>query len=251
MYEGFNFNKREFIFLEETDSTNNELKALIRSSEKPLFTVISAKKQLSGRGRLGRSFFSPEGGLYFSLSLPLTGKENNIPFITLLAGLCVYKAIKELTGISTEVKWPNDIYLNDKKLCGILSELVSGKQLTAVVGIGININVKKTDIPPELSDIMTSFAAEGLIPPDEKELTEKITQYIDEFIYEREELFAVHDDTVSAVKSISCSIGRKVKYILGDSVSEGVITDILKTGAAEITLPDNTVKEIFCGEITR
>ena len=251
MYEGFNFKERQLIFLNETDSTNNELKALIRKSDEPLFTVVSAEKQSGGRGRLGRSFFSPEGGLYFSLSLPLTGSEKNIPFITLLAGLSVYKAIKELTGISTAVKWPNDIYLNDKKLCGILSELVSGKRLTAVVGIGINLNVKKTDIPHELSDIMTSFNAEGFTSPDKTELIKKIIQYLDELIYEKEELFSVHDDTVDAVRSISCSIGRNVKYILGDTVCEGVITDILKTGAAEITLPDNTVKEIFCGEITR
>ncbi len=251
MYEGFSDRKRTLIFLDEACSTNDELKALIRKSSEPVFKVISAKKQSGGRGRLGRSFFSPEGGLYFSLSYPLQSNENNIPFITLLAGLAVNSVLEELTGVKTAVKWPNDIYLNDKKLGGILCELVSGKQLTAVIGIGLNLSAEKDNIPAELSDIMTSFVIEGLTVPDENKLIEKITRRLDGFVYDSGELFSVSEATLQALRQCSYSIGKKVKYTVGDSVFEGVITNILSTGAAELTLPDNTVKEIFCGEITR
>lgn len=251
MYEKFADRERKFIFLEETESTNNDIKAMLRGTEEPLFAVVCAQRQAGGRGRLGRNFFSPAGGLYFSVSLPLAGNEKNIPFITLLAGLCVCKAIEELTGAKTELKWPNDIYFNSKKLGGILCELVSGRNITAVVGIGINLDVERVSVPSELTGKMTSFTMEGIPVPDKKVFIGKITEKLDDFIYENGELYKVRDVTVTAIRESSCSIGKRVKYTVGDTVTEGIITNILKTGAAEITLFDGTVKEIFCGEITQ
>ncbi len=251
MYEAFVPVNREFMFLQKSESTNNELKRRIREKSEPIFEVICAREQTGGRGRLGRSFFSPAGGLYFSLSYPLTGKEKNIPFMTLLAGLCVSLALEELSGVKTRIKWPNDIYLGDRKLGGILCESVAGKSLTAVVGIGINLSLKKEDIPPELSDILTSFSVEGLESPDEKMLINSIARRLDEYIYDRNELSEVKEETLEALRNRSYSIGKTVKYTVGDTVLEGLITNIMKTGAAEMTLPDGTVKEIFCGEITR
>lgn len=251
MYEKLLNTPRDFVFLDKTESTNGDIKKMIYTASSPVFSVVSAKMQLSGRGRLGRSFFSPDGGLYFSFSLPLTGKENNIPFVTLLAGLAVSEAIEELTGVKTEVKWPNDIYLNGKKLGGILSELVSGKFITAVVGVGINLCVSKDDIPSELQDKMTSFSAEGESVPDKNRLTELITAKTDEYVYKNKELYKTNSDTMERIRSRSFSVGKGVKYILGDCVLEGIVTDITNTGAAEILLPDGTKREIFCGEITQ
>lgn len=250
MYEKFVDISRKVIFLDETESTNNDIKKLIRSTSEPVFAVVSADTQTGGRGRLGRNFFSPDGGLYFSLSLPLSGKEKNIPFITLLAGLAVSEAVEELTGVKTQIKWPNDIYLNGKKLGGILCELVCSNQITAVAGTGINFTVREDDVPSELLDKMTSFAMEGIPVPDKKDLIAIITEKIDKYIYGNNELFEVKDDTIAKIRKRSFSIGKTVGYILGDTVCEGVITDITKTGAAEILLPDGTKKEIFCGEIT-
>ncbi len=250
MYEKLLNKERNVIFLDETDSTNNYLKGLIRSTSDSVFTVVSACHQTGGRGRLGRSFFSPDGGLYFSFSLPLSGDEKNIPFLTLLAGLGVSEAIEEITGVKTEIKWPNDIYLDGKKLGGILCELVSGKGLTAVVGVGINTDIGKEEIPPELSDIMTSLSVYGSPRFDKRLLIERIVWKTDGYIYGNKELYEVKKETYESIKKRSYSIGKKVKYTVGDEVTEGVITDILITGAAEITLSDGIRKEIFCGEIT-
>lgn len=249
MYEGSFTFCREFIFLEKSESTNNDIKLKIRQSAAPLFAVISAKEQSGGRGRLGRSFFSPSGGLYFSASFPLSGEEKNIPFLTLLSGLAVSLAIEQLTGVKTLIKWPNDIYYNDKKLGGILCELVSGKTLTAVVGIGINLSIKKEDIPEELTSVMTSFCAEGLCPPDSYEFIRRITDILDALIYEQKQLFSVSPEIIEAIRSRSYSIGKKVKYETKDGVISGTVTNININGAAEITLPDGTKREIFCGEI--
>lgn len=247
MYSTLGSRKREIFSVPVTDSTNNNLKKIIKTSDFPVFSVITAEKQTSGRGRLGRSFLSPEGGLYFSVSYPLTGKETNIPFLTLLAGLAVNKAIKELTGTATLIKWPNDIYLGNKKLGGILTELISFKGITAVVGIGINLT--ETDFDKEVHKIATSFANEGITPPDKSELIKKITETLDRFVYEEYSLYNVSEDTVNSLRTNSFSIGKCVSYNLQEETINGIVTDIKETGAAEITLSDGTKKEIFCGEI--
>ena len=247
MYEAFGSRERSIISVPVTDSTNNDLKDIIKKSTDPVFTVLTADRQLSGRGRLGRSFISPEGGLYFSISYPLTGKEGNIPLLTLLAGLAVNEAIAELTGVNTLIKWPNDIYLNNKKLCGILTELVTFKGLTAVVGIGINLTA--TDFPGEIRDIATSLALQGITPPEKTALIKKITEILDRLVYEEYSLYDVKDGITEKLRESSYSLGKAVSYSLGDEHVTGIVTDIRNTGAAVITLPDGTEKEIFCGEI--
>ncbi len=247
MYAVFSDRKRSIISVPVTDSANNDIKNIIKSSEYPVFTLLTAERQTSGRGRLGRSFLSPEGGLYFSVSYPLTGEETNIPFLTLLSGLAVNEAIEKLTGTRTLIKWPNDIYLNNKKLGGILTELVTFRGLTAVVGIGINLTER--DFPEEIRDIATSFVREGITPPDKGELIKKITEILDRLVYEEYSLYNVNDDITAKLKERSYSLGKTVSYRLADESITGVVTDIKNTGAAVITLPDGTEKEIFCGEI--
>ena len=118
---------RHFIHLTSTASTNTDLKSRIAAAKGPVYDVISADRQTGGRGRLGRTFFSPPGGLYVSVALPLTGEETDLPCLTLLAGLCVCTALEDLCDVAPRIKWPNDLYLNGKKLCGILCELVGGE----------------------------------------------------------------------------------------------------------------------------
>lgn len=247
MYSKFTDRKRSIVFVPETQSTNTDLKNIVKASDGPVFTVLAADRQHSGRGRLGRSFISPDGGLYFSVTYPLTGKETSIPFLTLLAGLAVNEGIKELTGTDTLIKWPNDIYLNGKKLGGILTELISFRGVTAVVGIGINLS--ETDFPEELSAIATSFSREGIIPPERELLIKKITETLDRLVYKEYSLYNVSEDITAALRKRSYSIGKQVQYRLEDNIVEGIVTDIKNTGAAEITLADGTKKEIFCGEI--
>ncbi|MBQ6897575.1 MAG: biotin--[Clostridia bacterium] len=246
MYTCFSDRERSIISVPETASTNNDIKDIIKKSGSPVFSAVTAERQTAGRGRLGRSFLSPVGGLYFSASYPLTGKEANIPFLTLLAGLAVNEAIRELTGINTLIKWPNDIYLNNKKLCGILTELVTFRGLTAIVGIGLNLT--ETDFPEEIRDIATSFAKEGISPPEKTELIKKITEILDRLVYEEYSLYNVNKNITAELKEKSYSLGKTVSYRLADESITGVVTDIRSTGAAVITLPDGTEKEIFCGE---
>ncbi len=149
----------------EVDSTNTELKRRISlMTEMPEYMAITADKQSSGHGRIGRVWSNTDGALLMSVALPtngLSGKE--LPMLNYAAALAVFDSISELDSIgnivSIEIKWPNDILLNGKKVCGILSELVKNAigEIYAVIGIGINVNADV--LPDELLQSASSLKA--------------------------------------------------------------------------------------------
>lgn len=229
---------------EETASTNTELKNEIYSSPVPVYTVLSADRQTAGRGRLGRSFYSPSGGLYFSAALPIPPEFDNIPFITLLSGLAAAEAVEELSGARVLIKWPNDLYINGKKAGGILCELVSGCQLTAVIGMGINLTLPPEDIPGELKGKMTSLKAENAVITDKTELMMKITAAIDKMTEERD-FFSY----LAKINARLFSVGKSVKYHSPGGEIKGVFTGIFPDGAAEITDENGKKHKAVSGEI--
>lgn len=148
----------ELLVFEELDSTNRYLKELAESGA-PEGTVVIADSQSKGRGRLGRSFFSPEGtGIYMSVLLRPQIELQRSVRITSMAAVAVAEAIEKASGIPARIKWVNDIFLNQKKTCGILVEAGMDIQMQglkyAVLGIGINVG--KMEFPNELKGIATS-----------------------------------------------------------------------------------------------
>jgi len=130
----------KIIKFDELDSTSVKAKELAAQGGVP-WTVVVAGRQGSGYGRKGNGWFSPEGGLYFSVILPKSNVED-LQILTVLAAFCVAKAIKDDYGVEPFVKLPNDVYLNGKKVCGILTEnVISGVVKSSVIGIGVNTNV--------------------------------------------------------------------------------------------------------------
>ena len=150
-------------WFETITSTNDYLKALCR--ENPTGGLVAAAlEQTKGRGRTGRSFCSKTGGVYFSFSLKAPLPAAYIPTITLLAGLAVHDAVTELTGVETQIKWPNDVVCHNKKLCGILTEGTvgsDGRLLCAVVGIGMNLSGSSSDYPEDLREIVGTLEEQG------------------------------------------------------------------------------------------
>ena len=145
----------------EIDSTNNRAKALALEGKRNLCVV--ADRQTGGRGRMGRQFFSPEGsGLYFSLLISPTVKGEDGALLTTFAAVAVAEVLEELTGKETAIKWVNDVYMNGKKICGILTEgsvdYETGRFAYAVIGIGINLG--KTAFPEELAFIASDVERE-------------------------------------------------------------------------------------------
>ncbi|NCA93189.1 biotin--[acetyl-CoA-carboxylase] ligase, partial [bacterium] len=119
------------------DSTNNYLKKLVSEGAGHMTAVI-AEAQTGGRGRQGKSFASPPGGIYMSIYYNFTDmREDDLPLVTPTVAVCVAEAIEKTASISVSIKWVNDIYYKNKKICGILTER-SGTERGFIVGIGIN-----------------------------------------------------------------------------------------------------------------
>ncbi len=137
----------KWVYLPQTDSTNRVAKELARQGAEH-GTVVLAETQTDGRGRLGRDFFSPPGGLYVSLILyPRLAPEKRV-LMTPLAAVAVCRALRQSCGVAPTIKWVNDLYLSDKKLCGILCE---GAGEAVIVGIGLNVQTPPGGFPPELN----------------------------------------------------------------------------------------------------
>ena len=147
--------------LPETDSTNTQLKRLAEQNA-PGGTVLLAEKQSGGRGRSGKSFSSPEGGLYLSVLLRPALAPDALPALTPAAALAVCDAVFRVCGLSLSVKWVNDLLCGGKKAGGILTELSFSPQGTLrYVLVGVGLNVAKQAFPPELQRIAASLEAES------------------------------------------------------------------------------------------
>ncbi|MFZ3057648.1 MAG: biotin--[acetyl-CoA-carboxylase] ligase [Minisyncoccales bacterium] len=152
-------------------STNKKAKEMSNLGVAP-WTIVVSEVQENGYGRKGEAWYSPLGGLYFSIILP-QGKIEDLQTITILAAFIVAKVIKESFNIEPLIKLPNDVLLNGKKICGILTENVIGSEVKlSVIGIGINTNTE--NFPTELKDIATSLKMELGKEVDNNILLEKI-----------------------------------------------------------------------------
>jgi BirA family biotin operon repressor/biotin-[acetyl-CoA-carboxylase] ligase len=127
-------------------------------------TVIHADRQTGGRGRGGRQFESPAGGLYFSLILRPALELADLPLITLAAGIGLCASVREVASVPVMMKWPNDLYLHERKLAGILTEsgpIRSGRAEFVVIGVGLNVTTTPKQFPPQLRQKCISMAADS------------------------------------------------------------------------------------------
>ena len=172
---------KEVQVLLETDSTNRYLKELaVNGAEEG--TVVIAERQSAGRGRLGRTFFSPEGkGIYMSLLLRPKIELQKAVLITSMAAVAVARAVEKVSGVSAQIKWVNDVFLNRKKVCGILTEAgihpETGVLDYAVLGIGVNVG--KMEFPEDLKETATSVCNECVHEVSREELIAEILKEIE------------------------------------------------------------------------
>jgi len=156
------YSGRSLIYHEVTDSTNLQAKALaLKGSDEG--TVVVADSQSGGRGRMGRTWISPAGtNLYFSLILRPQVPSLRVPQLTLLVAAAIHKAFSGFVpDLQLKIKWPNDILVNDKKICGVLCEMQSEPECTHFVVVGIGVNVNQSLFPDELQDRAASLYTES------------------------------------------------------------------------------------------
>lgn len=195
-------------------STNTVLKEMAAEGA-PEFTVLAAAEQTAGRGRMNRPFYSPTAtGLYLSILLRPKMRAEEALFITTAAAVSVARVVEELSGRQAGIKWVNDVFVDGKKICGILTEaafdMESGTLEYAVAGIGVNISTPEGGFPDEIKDIATSVFGEEPPPADARnKIAAGILRYFTEY-YENLPAHTFFEDYVRR----SVVIGRDI-FVLG------------------------------------
>jgi len=234
--------------LEETDSTNSRLKKLALEGA-PHGTVVTAESQTGGRGRLGRSFQSPAGkGIYLSLLLrPTLAPEALLP-VTALAAVAVCRAVEQVCGLGPKIKWTNDLVLNGKKICGILTELVMTESGPAViVGVGLNVHQKQTDFSPEVAAIASSLEQELGGDLSRPELAGAV---IRELLALGERLGGDFEEYLAAYRRDCLNLGREAQLLWSDSREVVTVLDVDEQFGLVIRRADGTTDVVRSGEVS-
>ena len=234
-------------FARETDSTNLWIKRLAKEGASE-GTIALAEFQSAGRGRLGRSWEVPEGtSVMMSILLRPKFEPQYAPTLTLVMGMAVAKAVKNL-GFDVSIKWPNDVVVSHKKICGILTEMGvrDGKIDYAVIGVGINVNIK--EFPEEMADKATSLYLESGREFDRSQIPGLVMEAFEEY-YEK---FAATCD-LSGLKeeyeSILANYNQPVR-VLAKEPYEGVARGITDGGELLVEKTDGTIVAVSAGEVS-
>ncbi|MBR6259479.1 MAG: biotin--[Oscillospiraceae bacterium] len=235
----------EIIVLRETDSTNNEAKRRLTAGLNGT-ALITAEQQTGGRGRRGRAFSSPPGtGVYITLAVPADAAISDAVSSTARAATAAAAALEELTGREIKIKWVNDLYLDGKKISGILTEAVSDFEtgVTQTLIIGIGINLKSEGLPEELRDIAGAIDDEKIT---RCELIGRVAGAILDIVADLKDKSYIED-----YKARSMVLGREVTFSGGGfEAVTGRAIDIDGDGGLVVRLPDGTEKTLRSGEIT-
>ncbi len=224
----------------EIDSTNTEAKRMAAEGCRET-AIIAAIAQTTGRGRMGRSFYSPaETGAYFSILYTPTAPLEDAVRVTSAASVALMRAVRSLTGLQTEIKWVNDLYFKSKKVAGILCESVMGKEDVQII-VGIGINLSTADFPPELQSI--AGALEKSITPADI----IATTYRELSPYLRDPA----DPTwLPDYRTHSCVLGRDVTWSEQGVTREGIARSIDESGALIVCDGEGKAYRLHTGEIT-
>ncbi len=239
---------KKIIHFKEIDSTNEEIKRQIKT-DCPTGLVCTAEKQLNGKGRLGRTWLSEFGkGIWTSILLRPEISPMEVTCITLISGLAVAKSIKNITGLNASIKWPNDILVNDKKVCGILTEMSAQAENIDYIIIGIGVNVNNLEFPEEIAYKATSLCKELGKEVSRSKLLKEILYNLE--IYTDEFVADFSSNLIEKYKDNCITIGRKVSVIRKGVEVSGIATDITKSGALIIKTDDSEKLEVSSGEVT-
>lgn len=239
---------RNFIHYDEVDSTN--VKCRKECNNNPIEgTVIVAEEQTNGKGRLGRGWISPKGtGIW--MSIVLTPKISPIvaPRSTLIGAAAVYTALKDM-GIPVGVKWPNDIVINGKKICGILTEMNAEIERINYVIMGIGINVNMDSFPEELKEKATSLKIELGNEIDRKKLVAAILNNLENY-YDDFKNTGDISRVMKVCREGSLLIGKEVRIINGSNEAICTVLDIDDEGELIVRYKDGTVSRVISGEVS-
>lgn len=242
---------RELTILQETDSTSTRIKR--DHAAAPHGFALLAETQTGGRGRLGRAFSSPPGGgLYLSVLLRPRLPLAQLNFITLAAAVAVCRAIEDTAGFSPRIKWVNDVLMEGKKLCGILTEAAiegeSGAVDFAVLGIGINLRLDRAALPEEVRAVAGALADFSSAVPRRAVLAAAVLNRLEETYTLVEQGRAA--ELLADYRARLCMLGRTVRVVAPDGGYEAEAVDINGQGHLLVRTEDGAVRTLSSGEIS-
>lgn len=234
-------------FFKEVDSTNDVARELADEDAEE-GTLVIAESQRSGKGRRGKRWISPSGGVWMTIILRPDVEPPKAPQLTLVTGVAVAETLNQECGLDVGIKWPNDILIGDKKVCGILTEVKAdmGKVDYVLVGIGIDLNVDLNIFPPELRGGATSLKAEL-----DREImgAELVAIFLKNFeIYYGEFKQGKFREILNKWRKLSKTIGNYVEVHKKGGPVYGEAVGINKDGELILELDDGTLRKIISGE---
>ena len=225
-------------------STNDVAKRKARQGAKE-GTVIVAEEQTAGRGRIKRLWLSPRGSV--ALSIILYPPLAYLPSLIMVASLAVARSIEQVTGLKAKIKWPNDVLVNDKKICGILveSDVRGNKVDCAVIGIGINVNLKLSEFP-RIAPMATSLSRELGSDVPRREVIRSL-------LAEAEKLYlalAAGDSVFKEWRDNLVTLGKEVQASSGETTYKGVAESVAADGSLLLRQSDGSLLKIVAGDVT-
>jgi BirA family biotin operon repressor/biotin-[acetyl-CoA-carboxylase] ligase len=231
-------------YFKETESTNILARNMAGSVDEG--TVVIAESQTGGRGRMGHKWISPEGGIWLSVVLKPIMQPLHAPRITLLAGVAVAKTIRSY-GLLAKIKWPNDVLINGKKVCGILTEI--GAEMDSiqyvVVGVGIDANVDTETFPEEFRDSSTSLKNELGYDINRVEFVQKLLIELETLYlkFQKEGFTSIMEEW----RMMSATIGQWVKITTQSRIIYGEAIGVDSDGALIIETGEDRLEKIVAG----
>ncbi len=237
--------KWQKITKDQAYSSMDEIRALAHSHEEGVVVVVGQQK--SGRGRHGRQWLSPLGGLYFSVLLKPDWASKDISKLTLMAAVAVCQAVEEVTGLHVWIKWPNDIFVGSEKIAGILTEsAVIGQSVEyVIVGIGVNINTRCADLPEGAASVQSITGQEY----DSDVFLDHILDHFG-YLYEKD-MVKGFEATLSTWRRLCGIFGQRVAVDQANGQVQGVAVDVADDGGLLIRTDDGRMVKVVSGDVTR
>lgn len=233
---------------DEINSTNTEALEQARRGAAEGLCVI-ARRQTAGRGRFGRTWVSEkDAGLFFSVVLRPKIEIRFLPLITLMSAIAVHDALERLYAIDCDIKWVNDIHVAGKKICGILAETTETISGLAVV-VGIGINLKQTNFPPEIAETATAIETETGSAPDAETLLQKLTFFLSQFaeiLYGANGAAEIREEWT---RRSSYAFGKQVRVALENETIFGTTNGIEENGALRVATGSGEIRTIHAGDV--
>ena len=229
------------IDVRETVTSTNSIMKNDAGKGKDEFSVLIASSQTEGRGRMGRSFFSPDGtGLYMSVLYRIVKGENPL-LITTNAAVATAKALEKISGKTAGIKWVNDIYLDGRKVCGILAESSVGENGFVVLGIGVNAVTPNGGFPEDIK-----MRAGSVSEKNEEHLREKIAVEILKNLHSR----FLDEETLEEYRRRSVVTGKEIDIIKNGTTERAVALAINDDYSLKVKKADGSIEDIFSGEVS-